>query len=374
MNTFVVHRAHRDLDSAQDKRAGANEHATGEDRQACTGQSHSQSAQTCEPDDQEAEDTAAELELMQAMQAYKQSSGRMFPTWSEVLEVLRRLGYEKPPRDAPRRIGRSLGELHARPLEILERPGHPVPINDANIDDAIEGWVRVLSLRDRETEEHTRRVTDMTLKLARAMHVESTDIIQIRRGALLHDIGKLGIPDAILHKPGPLSDKEREVMRRHPTYAYEWLVPIPALRPALEIPYCHHERWDGTGYPRGLKGEQIPLAARIFAIVDIWDALRSDRPYRGAWPREDVRHHIRTLTGTHLDPEVVKVFFRMLGDDIVSNLATTPAMFAKAHNQRTRQSMHGRGSRFRSGGRRNRAGNKGRSSLECTAGTRFMAV
>ena len=120
----------------------------------------------------------------------------------------------------------------------------------------------------------------------------------------------MGIPDAILLKPGPLTDEEWQVMRRHPTYAYEWLSPIAFLRPALDIPYCHHEKWDGTGYPRGLKGEQIPLAARIFAAVDIWDALRSDRPYREAWPEERVCEHIASLAGTHLDPDVVQAFLQ----------------------------------------------------------------
>jgi HD-GYP domain-containing protein (c-di-GMP phosphodiesterase class II) len=224
------------------------------------------------------------------------------------------LGYRKPLRDPPRGTGGflpgSLSGSHSRPPDIdLMR------INDASIDDAIEGWVRALSRRDQETEEHTRRVADMTLKLARAMHVDPADFTQIRRGALLHDIGKMAIPDAILLKPGPLSDEEWDVMRCHPVYAYDWLVRIRALRPALDIPYCHHERWDGTGYPRGLKGEQIPLAARIFAVVDIWDALRSDRPYRRAWPEEEVGHHILALAGTHLDPEVVEAFLRTMPDD-----------------------------------------------------------
>ena len=138
--------------------------------------------------------------------------------------------------------------------------------------------------------------------------------MHVRRGALLHDIGKMGIPDAILLKAGPLTDEEWEVMRRHPTYAYEWLAPIGFLRPALDIPYCHHEKWDGRGYPRGLKGEQIPLAARIFAVVDIWDALRSDRPYRQQWSRDAVREHIASLAGQHLDPEVVAAFLHCVNN------------------------------------------------------------
>jgi HD-GYP domain-containing protein (c-di-GMP phosphodiesterase class II) len=129
----------------------------------------------------------------------------------------------------------------------------------------------------------------------------------------LHDIGKIGIPDTILLKPGPLNDEEREIMRKHPVYSYELLAPISFLRQALDIPYCHHEKWDGTGYPRGLKGEQIPLAARIFAVVDVWESLLSDRPYRPAWPKEKVREYIRSLAGTHFDPKVIEVFFDEMG-------------------------------------------------------------
>ncbi len=183
----------------------------------------------------------------------------------------------------------------------------------AAYDATIEGWARALDLRDKETEGHTRRVTEMTVDLARFMEVDESEILAIRRGALLHDIGKLGIPDAILLKPGVLDAEEWRVMRRHPEYAFEWLAPIATLRPALDIPYCHHERWDGTGYPRRLEGEQIPLAARIFAVVDIWDALRSDRPYREAWPEWRVLEHIRSLAGTHLDPAAVEAFFLLMG-------------------------------------------------------------
>jgi len=135
--------------------------------------------------------------------------------------------------------------------------------------------------------------------------------VHVRRGALLHDIGKMGIPDAILLKPGPLTDEEGTIMRKHPVYAYEMLAPIAYLQPALDIPYCHHEKWDGTGYPRGLRGEEIPLAARIFAVVDVWDAMRSDRPYRAGRPDQQVREHIRSLAGTHFDPQVAHVFFHL---------------------------------------------------------------
>ncbi len=175
-------------------------------------------------------------------------------------------------------------------------------------DITLEGWSRALSLRDMETEGHTQRVTEMTLQLARAMNVNEEELIHIRRGAILHDIGKIGIPDSILLKPGPLTHEEWAIMRMHPVYAYELLSPITVLQPALDIPYCHHEKWDGAGYPRGLTGEQIPLAARLFAIVDVWDALRSDRPYRPRWPEEKVREHLRASAGAHFDPQVASVF------------------------------------------------------------------
>ena len=179
-------------------------------------------------------------------------------------------------------------------------------------DSTLEGWSRALDMRDKETEGHTQRVTEMTLNLARAMGMSEAESVHVRRGALLHDIGKIGIPDSILHKPGPLTEEEWEIMRRHPIHAYELLDRIPFLRPALDIPYAHHEKWDGTGYPRGLKSEQIPLAARIFAVVDVWDALRSDRPYRAAWSDEQALTHIREQAGKHFDPKVVEMFFNLL--------------------------------------------------------------
>lgn len=177
-------------------------------------------------------------------------------------------------------------------------------------DATIEGWSRALDLRDKETEGHTQRVTEMTERLARAMGLSDAQIVQIHRGALLHDIGKMGIPDSILLKPGPLTDEEWVIMRKHPIYAYEMLSPIAYLHPALDIPYCHHEKWDGTGYPHGLKGEQIPLAARIFAVVDVWDALSSDRPYRPAWPKGDVLAYIHAEAGKHFDSQAVEAFLR----------------------------------------------------------------
>ena len=174
-------------------------------------------------------------------------------------------------------------------------------------DVTIEGWSQALDLRDDETEGHTQRVMELTTKLGRLFGLSEEELVHVRRGALLHDIGKMGVPDGILLKHGPLTEEEWIVMRRHPTFAYELLSPIQFLRPALDIPYCHHEKWDGTGYPRGLKGEQIPFAARIFAVVDVWDALTSDRPYRAAWPEEKALDYIRSMSGKHFDPRVVKI-------------------------------------------------------------------
>jgi PAS domain S-box-containing protein len=178
-------------------------------------------------------------------------------------------------------------------------------------DATLEGWSGALDLRDEETEGHARRVTEACVRLARALGISGEDLNHLRRGALLHDIGKMGIPDSILRKPGPLTDEEWKIMRRHPSYAYELLAPITFLHPALDIPYCHHERWDGSGYPRGLKGEEIPIAARIFAIVDVWDALLSDRPYRPRMKPEQVLDYIEAGAGTQFDPDIVRVFLRL---------------------------------------------------------------
>ena len=182
-------------------------------------------------------------------------------------------------------------------------------------DTTLEGWARALELRDRETEGHTRRVTELTMRLATYMNTGDDELVNIYRGVLLHDIGKMGVPDQILRKTGPLNDSEWVEMRKHPQYAFDLLAPIPYLRPALDIPYCHHEHWDGSGYPRGLKGEQIPLSARIFSIVDIWDALLSDRPYRKAWPKDKVKDYLRDISGTILDPKIVDTFLAMVSDD-----------------------------------------------------------
>lgn len=179
-------------------------------------------------------------------------------------------------------------------------------------DTTLEGWVHALDMRDHETEGHTRRVTDLTIKLARAYGIHESELVHLRRGALLHDIGKMAIPDAILLKPDRLTDDEWELMKQHPVYAYEWLKPIPFLRAALEIPYAHHERWDGSGYPRGLRGEQIPLAARLFAVADVWDALISDRPYRPAWTHAQARAYLQERAGIEFDPRLVALFLQVV--------------------------------------------------------------
>jgi len=178
-------------------------------------------------------------------------------------------------------------------------------------DNTLEGWSNALELRDMETEGHSQRVTERTIKLAIAMSIPDEEIVQIKRGALLHDIGKMGVPDHILLKPGPLTDDEWEIMKQHPVYAYRLLSPIPFLQDALDIPYYHHERWDGSGYPKGLKEKEIPLAARIFAVVDVYDALSSDRPYRKAWKKEKILDYIKKQSGVIFDPEVVDAFLSM---------------------------------------------------------------
>jgi HD-GYP domain-containing protein (c-di-GMP phosphodiesterase class II) len=181
-------------------------------------------------------------------------------------------------------------------------------------EDTIKGWANALELRDIETGGHSTRVTDLTVRIARRMGIDEASLAYVHYGALLHDVGKMGIPDGILLKPGPLTEDEWVVMRRHPSYAADLLSPIGFLAPALDIPSCHHEKWDGSGYPKGLRGEEIPLAARIFAIVDVWDALLSDRPYRSAWTEERARAHIIASSGSHFDPRIVDVFFRVLDE------------------------------------------------------------
>jgi HD-GYP domain-containing protein (c-di-GMP phosphodiesterase class II) len=179
----------------------------------------------------------------------------------------------------------------------------------------LEGWSHALEIRDRETEGHTQRVTDIVTRIAILMGFSEEQLIHIHRGALLHDIGKLGIADELLHKPGPLTEQEMKIMRTHPQIAYNLLYPIEYLRSALPIPHYHHEKWDGTGYPNGLKGNDIPLEARIFAIIDVYDALSHDRPYRKAWEKEKVLEYIKSESGKHFDPAVVEIFITEVAKD-----------------------------------------------------------
>lgn len=216
------------------------------------------------------------------------------------------------------------GRVQARTADLAEANNRLAFSYDATI----EGWSRALDLRDHETQGHSERVTEMTLRLAHTLGMDGEALVHIRRGALLHDIGKMGVPDSVLLKPGPLTEEEWGLMRRHPSLAYEMLAPIEFLRPALDIPWCHHEKWDGSGYPRGLAGENIPLAARLFALVDVWDALSSDRPYRRAWEPERVLDHLSSLSGTHFEPRLVEVFLRLLTLQEKSKVKSRPLMRA----------------------------------------------
>jgi HD-GYP domain-containing protein (c-di-GMP phosphodiesterase class II) len=200
-------------------------------------------------------------------------------------------------------------------LEDLQQSNHDLAKANRDLQQAyqatLEGWVHALDLKDKETKGHTERVMVLTERLARSMGVEGDALEHIRRGALLHDIGKMGIKDSILLGTTELTVEEREQIRQHPIYARDMLWPIKFLRPAIDIPYCHHEKWDGTGYPRGLKGMEIPFAARIFAVIDVWDALVSDRPYRKALPPDEVRQRIKADSGKHFDPHVVRAFLEL---------------------------------------------------------------
>lgn len=180
------------------------------------------------------------------------------------------------------------------------------------LDATLESWGRALELRGIESVGHTERVSSMALELAEAMGISDAELVHVRRGSLVHDIGKMGIPDRIMFKVGPLDEDEWAEMRQHPICAYELLSPVDVLRPALEIPYCHHEKWDGSGYPRALRGEQIPLSARVFAVVDVWDALHSDRSYRPAWSNSEVNDYLHEQSGQHFDPDVIRTFFDLL--------------------------------------------------------------
>jgi putative nucleotidyltransferase with HDIG domain len=197
--------------------------------------------------------------------------------------------------------------------QLFERTQSAILEMSQAYDATLEGWSRMLDMRDHITDEHTRRVSELTINLANKMGFPESELGHIRRGALLHDIGKMGIPDSILLKPAPLTDAERVIMQTHPEKAYQILSKIKYLASAIDIPYCHHEKWDGTGYPRGLKGEEIPLSARIFAVVDVYDALTSDRPYRKAWEKKEALNYIREQSGKHFFPAVVKAFCQMMG-------------------------------------------------------------
>jgi PAS domain S-box-containing protein len=216
-------------------------------------------------------------------------------------------------------------EIQASSRDITERKQAQMALQSTNIalqqanqdlseayENTIAGWVMALDLRDHETEGHTQRVTEMTVHLARRLGCTDEEIVHLRRGAQLHDIGKMGIPDEILLKPGPLTDEEWVIMRRHPQYAYQMLSPIAYLNQALIIPYYHHERWNGSGYPHGLSGEDIPLFARLFAVVDVWDALSSDRPYRKRMPPKDVIEYLQQESGKLFDPNIVETFLTLI--------------------------------------------------------------
>jgi len=182
-------------------------------------------------------------------------------------------------------------------------------------EEILMAFVSSLEFRDKMTEEHTMRVTELAVQMAEALGITGEDLVNVRRGALLHDIGKIGIPDVILLKKGRLTTEEYQIMKKHSQFAYDVLFPIKYLRPAIDIPYCHHEKWDGTGYPRGLKGEEIPLAARLFAVVDVYDALMSERPYRKPMPESLVIEHLQKRAGTNYDPAMVKIFLDILGNN-----------------------------------------------------------
>jgi response regulator RpfG family c-di-GMP phosphodiesterase len=236
-----------------------------------------------------------------------------------VLEVMDRVPrqLDAPQREALTAVARQvLAQLELRRAaeerdRITQQSQKASDEISAAYDATLESMARALDLRDREVEGHLARVAQITTRLASVMGVPDEQLKNIRRGALLHDIGKMGIPDGILLKPSALNDEEWAVMHLHPVYAYDMLSPIALLLPALDIPYCHHERWDGQGYPRGLKHEEIPLGARIFSVVDVWDALRSDRPYRPGWPEARVRDYIAKRAGADFDPRVVEQFLKM---------------------------------------------------------------
>jgi response regulator RpfG family c-di-GMP phosphodiesterase len=229
-----------------------------------------------------------------------------------VLEVFNKT-YKKPDQDWLDFL-ETLGGQAAIAIENAETFDNLINSNlelQMAYDSTIEGWSKALDLRDKETEGHTLRVTEMAVQFAQKLGISQADIINIRRGSLLHDIGKIGVPDQILLKPGPLTEEEWVIMKQHPITAKHLISGIKYLNGAIDIPYCHHEKWDGTGYPRGLRGNDIPIAARLFAIIDVWDALSSHRPYRAAWPASKIYQHIMQSSGTHFDPDLIPVFLKL---------------------------------------------------------------
>lgn len=237
----------------------------------------------------------AKGQVIGVLEIFQRAPFAPLPEWIEFLEALARQA--------------AIAIDNASLFQNLQRSNNELTLA---YDSTIEGWSRALDLRDKETEGHTERVTELTLRLARSFGLGEAELAHIRRGALLHDIGKMGIPDHILLKPDPLTQDEWAVMREHPNTAYELLAPIEYLKPVLDIPYCHHEKWNGTGYPRGLMGEQILLAARIFSVADVWDALCSNRPYRAAMSKSEALGYIREQSGKHFDPAVVELFLRIM--------------------------------------------------------------
>lgn len=238
--------------------------------------------------------------------------------------ALHYLDVMEPPRHALKKNAKTESLLLPITSDLMK---DLTPIYEATI----HGWLRVLEMKDSETEGHSERVTSMTLRLARHLGMGEEELVAVRWGALLHDIGKIGVPDSILQKPGSLTPEEWDIMRLHPVYAYEMLLPIPFLQPTLSIPYCHHEKWDGSGYPRGLRGEEIPFMARLFSVIDVWDALCSDRPYRKAWEQERALEHIRANSGTQFDSAVVEAFDSLYreGDSLLCHphdIQTFPAL------------------------------------------------
>jgi len=214
--------------------------------------------------------------------------------------------------DKTRRGDQSLEKIAWEALELV-RATIPVHINlSLAFDEMLEAWSRALELHEGESAGHGKRVAEFAVRVGRKMEISEDDLIDVRRGSLLHDLGKIGIPDSILHKPSPLTDEEWDIIRRHPLTAHELLSPIQFFHRALEVPYCQYERWDGTGYPRGIVGKEIPLSARVLAVAHVWDVLRLNRPYRPAWPEDWARAHIRDRAGKHFDPKVVEAFFQVL--------------------------------------------------------------